>query len=380
MRKFLAILALLATGLAGWSAEIVVEPNPAPSAGVDISGEGFRPGQRIRLQVDGRKGSVNVLGVRSDGTFAVGPLTDSLTPGPHKIDARDYDTGRILATTTLSVEPADGWDDQPAFGEREPSRPLEFRDQANVVIAGRHFARQIGRDVVSIRLERCANVRIEGCDFDECTEPIFAIGCRNIEVAWCRARNIVGPSERDGTHRGNFVQLDSCTGFWLHDFLVRGGDTEDVVSCYKSGGVSAEQPSVIERFKIEGVDWRSRSGTGVILGDGGTGSYVTVRDGTMLSPGQVGMQICGGIGHKISGLTLFAEPREGTSPNVAISTWVDHGGPRPHATVSDLRVNWRGNDGRSNPFWWQAGSNERITTERCDWNAPVNPEALRAEF
>jgi hypothetical protein len=80
--------------------------------------------------------------------------------------------------------------------------------------------------------------------------------------------------------------------------LIVGGDTEDIISYFTAiGGQCAWN-------KIDGSGWLSRSGTGILLGDGG-GSGVVVENNTLLNPGQVGIGIAGGQDHIVRNNTAY---------------------------------------------------------------------------
>jgi hypothetical protein len=190
-------------------------------------------------------------------------------------------------------------------------------------------------------------VTIDGVDFDTVAEGVFAINSSNITVRNTRYSNITGPSARDGGHHGNLVQFDTVNGFSIDHNAGIGGDTEDIVSLFKSGN------GVVTDNRFEGTSWSSGSGTGIIIGDGGSGSNVEVARNVLVSPGQVGIQIIAGTGHRVHDNVLYAAPRPGqTSPNVAISSYASN----PTAEVYANRVYWRKNDGSENPYWWGSGT------------------------
>jgi hypothetical protein len=235
----------------------------------------------------------------------------------------------------------------PSFGSRPSSGPIRLSGSAcqGVTISNRTF-RNLGSKVVAISLSGCKGVVIDGVDFDAVAEGVFAINSSGITVRNTRYRNITGPSARDGGHHGNLVQFDTVNSFAIHHNRGVGGDTEDIVSLFRSGN------GRVTDNHFEGTTWSSRSGTGIIVGDGGSGSNVEVARNVLVSPGQVGIQVIGGTGHRIHDNVLYAAPRSGlTSPNVAISSYASN----PTAEVWNNRVYWRKNDGSQNPYWWGSG-------------------------
>jgi hypothetical protein len=226
-----------------------------------------------------------------------------------------------------------------------------------VTISNKTF-RALGTGVIAISLSGCNGVTIDAVDFDTVAEGVFAYNSRNITIRNTRYSNIIGPHQRNGSHRGNLVQFDTVTGFLVSGNKGKGGDTEDIVSLFKTntGRVTGNQ--------FEGTNWSSGSGTGIIAGDGGGGSGIEIDDNVLVNPGQVGIQLINGNAN-VHDNVIYAAPRTGTSPNVGISTY---GGTVSGARVTNERVYWRKNDGSQNPFWWgagtptQTGNNWRDTT------------------
>jgi hypothetical protein len=247
----------------------------------------------------------------------------------------------------------------PPFGSRPASGPISLSGSAcqGVTISNKTF-RALGTGVIAIALSGCNGVTIDAVDFDTVAEGVFAYNSRNITIRNTRYSNIIGPHERNGSHRGNLVQFDTVTGFLVSGNKGKGGDTEDIVSLFKTntGRVTGNQ--------FEGTNWSSGSGTGIIAGDGGGGSGIEIDDNVLVNPGQVGIQLINGNAN-VHDNVIYAAPRTGTSPNVGISTY---GGTVSGASVTNERVYWRKNDGSQNPFWWgagtpaQTGNNWRDTT------------------
>jgi hypothetical protein len=218
--------------------------------------------------------------------------------------------------------------------------------------------------VIAIALSGCNGVTIDSVDFDTVSEAIFAYNSSNITVKYSRYRNITGPHERNGTHRGNFVQFDSVNGVVIDHNKGVGGDTEDIVSLYRTGNAK------VSYNQFQGTNWSSGSGTGIILGDGGTGNNVEVAYNTLVTPGQVGIQIIDGTGHRVHDNVVYSATRPGQmSPNVGMSSY----GGSPSAEVWNNRVLWYKNSGAQNPYWWGAGS---INAHDNNWHAALDPSSL----
>jgi uncharacterized protein YkwD len=277
----------------------------------------------------------------------------------------------------ITPVPTTGWGAQPAFMARPTSGTLRFSNQGPLTVNAKAFASQVGSGVISLQFLNCWDITLTGLDFDGDTEPMFFYQCHGkLEIGWCRAQNIVGPHQRDGTHRGNFYQQDSC--LWdsmdVHHLKVKGGDTEDVLSHFRSGGKTVGAAKVHD-FAFDMTGWKSGSGTGIIAADAG-GGPLDVYDGTMLNPGQVGMQLIDGKGHRVHGLTIYSAKGQVVNPNVGMSSYSGS----PTADVFSNRVRWYRNDGSENPYWWGAGSINAHTSPgdplANDWHATIDPKVL----
>jgi uncharacterized protein YkwD len=297
------------------------------------------------------------------------PLYDSAGGAFSRVDNKVYAAMEWIDFPSVPVPTTDTWSSRPAFGSRTTSATVRIVGQSGFTISGKKFAQQIGHDIVSIRLEQCSNFKILDNDFDSDTEPIFCYQCHDFELGWLRAKNIVGPSQRDGTHRGNLVQMDTCTKFLIHDCKIKGGDTEDVISMFKSGGRSATDMSIVDKIQMEMTGWKSGSGTGIILGDAG-GGYIEVMNSMLLNPGQVGIQIIDGPGLKVHDNIIYSAKGQIAPPNVGISSY----GGNPIADVYNNKVKWFKNDGSENPYWFGAGSITNRTSNQ--WHAAIDPSTL----
>jgi parallel beta-helix repeat protein len=268
---------------------------------------------------------------------------------------------------TPTPAPATG---TPAFGSRPASAPLTFNAPCNnIVIEGKGFYNSTGK--VAIQLFGCNHVTIRNNDFDNDLGGILAEDSTDVTVVQNRFRNIGNGTI--GSGHSNLLQFARTTGGYVAYNRGIGGKTEDMFSFWNSGGTSAT-PLVVEYNNLEGTNWSSGSGTGVILGDGGVGKYITIRHNTFLNPGQVGIQIIDGVGHKIYDNDVYAEARPGqTSPNVGISSYDGN----PSAEVYNNRVKWVKNNGSENPYWWGAGS---INAHDNDWHANLKASDLRVSL
>src|SRR3954449_2309966 len=169
--------------------------------------------------------------------------------------------------------------------------------------------RPAGRNVLV--LDGVSNLTIDLIDFDTVPEGIYINASHDVTIRRIRARNIFGPLTRTGFHSGNLIQTNDSSRLTITDFIVlqphtipadynlppvRNPNTGQLVSSYGTedivslGGQPGRWGNItIARFKIDGGAWQSWSGTGMFLGDGRSGHDITVRDGLMLNPGQVGI-------------------------------------------------------------------------------------------
>ena len=251
-------------------------------------------------------------------------------------------------------------------------RDPEDRQLRQPVIEGKTF-KDLGADVEAIHLENCNNVTIRNNDFANVAQAITVANSTNVKIEWNRYSNIVGPHARVGKNRANFVQLVNVSRGYISHNKGKGGDTEDIVSLYRSGGTSAS-PFIVEYNHFQGTNWTSSSGSGIALGDD-TSGYSIARYNILLNPGQVGIFIAGGTNHKIIGNTIYGEKR--TSSNVGLYVGTS---TRPRARVTRSGTTWcpgrtppdpptpRGTAGTAGPS--PAG---RSNT----WNANLDPASLQ---
>lgn len=259
------------------------------------------------------------------------------------------------------------------FGGRVSSSAIALTNQSNVTIRGKGFG-SIGNDVSSIQLVGCNNILITECDFTDCCQPITVVNSTNVEIRWCRYKNITGPHARNGTHRANFTQWDNSFGGSIHHNKGIGGDTEDIISIYRSGGTDTAHPLVIEYNWFEGTNWTSTSGSGMILGDG-DGSHIVARYNKLLNPGQVGIGIASGTDIHLLNNIVYGEQR--TSSNVGIYVWNQSGSTCSGHEVRGNTVSWLNAAGSINPAF-NAGNCGAIAGWADDntWVATINPATL----
>jgi hypothetical protein len=258
-----------------------------------------------------------------------------------------------------------------AFLARKPSGPIVISGRSNVVISGKQFV-NLGAGVSAIRIEHSHHVTITANDFKNVAEGIMVLDSTDVVITWNRYENITGPHERTGANVGNFTQWEASWGGEIYHNKGIGGDTEDIVSLYRSGG-SPAAPLLVANNQFQGTNWSSGSGSGMMLGDAG-GAYITVRDNILVSPGQVGIGVPGGSHIRILDNILYGARR--SASNVGIYVWNQSGSPCSSIEVAGNRVLWTKADGVDSGGWDGGGCGTVAGWGNNDWHAALNPSAL----
>jgi len=260
------------------------------------------------------------------------------------------------------------------FLSRPASPPIwKKRGCDGIVIEGLSF-QDLGPDVEAIHLEKCHGVTIRANDFARVAQGITIVDSTDVKVEWNRYLDILGPHAREeGVHRANFVQLVEVTGGDIAHNKGKGGDTEDIVSLFHSGG-TRDSPFVVEYNQFEGDDWSSGSGSGIALGDAAS-AWSIARYNTLLNPGQVGIFIAGGTNHSIIGNIVFGAQR--ARSNVGIYVWNQSDSRCAGNEVSDNRVSWTTQAGLRNGSWNAKNCGPITGWKSNDWDAKIDPATLK---
>jgi hypothetical protein len=224
-------------------------------------------------------------------------------------------------------------------------------------------------------------IRLVDIDLADLVGGIYLYNCRGtLLIDGIRSRNIGNGTI--GAGKSNHIQLAECSlagAIRRNRFL--GGRTEDMLSTWHSGGRGAGQELVIEDNALQGLvadtatarAWDSSSGTGIIVGDGGGSAkngWIIVRRNTLLTPGQVGLQIIDGPGLQIYDNVIVAERRR--QNNNPMTTWEGN----PKGVVRDNRYLWTKEDG-STPAPWSHNGWSGIDFRGNVEDASLDPAALR---
>ncbi|MGF7234508.1 MAG: hypothetical protein ACQSGP_06075 [Frankia sp.] len=210
-------------------------------------------------------------------------------------------------------------------------------------------------------------------DFKDVAQPITVENSTNVEISYNRYQNITGPHDRNGSNRGNFTQWVGSRGGSIHNNKGIGGDTEDIVSVYQSGGTDAAHPLIIENNAFEGTNWSSSGGSGMMLGDDG-GSHIIARNNTLLNPGQVGFGVPSGTDIHIVNNTLYGAQR--ALSNVGIYVWNQSSSSCGGIEVSGNKVHWLNSAGTINGGWNAGNCGTVAGWDTNNWNASINPATL----
>lgn len=322
-------------------------------------------------------GAVTILGVGLAFValmLAPSPGSRTATPSPPAAEAATPAISSAVPATptatpivTPAAHTAGAVTDVP-FGSRPRSDALYLRDCRDIVIENLTF-RDLGPEVIAIHLDQCTNVQIRNVDFINVSEAVYVENSSGISVIGSRYHTITGPSERvRGRNSGNFVQFDGVDGGVIARNSGKGGDTEDIVSLFRTHAV------VVEENHFEGVDWRSPSGSGIALGDAG-GSGNVARGNVLVNPGQAGIFIAGGRDHAILDNVVYGEQRP--LSNVGIYVWNQADSECSGHTVAGNRIHWVKADGSRNSFW-NAGNCGPV--DGSNDTAPFDPAPYRVQL
>ena len=232
----------------------------------------------------------------------------------------------------------------------------------NVVVANKSWVGFSTRTCLTVH--DAHNVNIHDVDFANCGGGIFLVNVTGtVHIENVRARNIGDGTI--GSGHGNVIQLNNVwqsapelplRGARIRSIRAYGGDTEDVISVYKSGGIDAAHPLVIGNVHIEHpltgpLAWSSASGTCVNLADGG-GHDIRLQNSTFLNCGAVGIQM-NEPQHNVKARNNIVYGQRRPTSNVGLSQWSSGSCPStcPGNEYGDNRVWWMNSDGNPNPLW-----------------------------
>ena len=224
------------------------------------------------------------------------------------------------------------------------------------------------------------NVYLHDLDFADNGGDIFVIN----STGQIRIENIRARNTGDGTigsGHGNVIQLNNT---WddgsggIRGVQALGGDTEDMISVFKSGGVDSAHPLVIENNHLESplppssLAWSSGSGTGINLADYG-GHDIVVRNNTLLNVGQVGIQLNQPTRVHVFNNIVYGAARTGS--NVGLSQWNGSSCACSGNEIVNNRVWWVKASGTASSIWL-SGTAQVSTSGNVAQDATIDPNGL----
>ena len=273
--------------------------------------------------------------------------------------------------TRISIPtPSDPW--SVPFLNKTPSDKIHLMNCSDVTITGKQF---VNIADVAIIVEQCNNVTITGNDFSNVVGGIFILDSTNVTVTWNRYENI-----GDGTFgsgHSNFVQFAKSFGGYIAHNKGIGGNTEDIISIFQSGGSSASSPLIIEYNAFQGTNWSSESGSGSMMGDS-CGAHMVIRFNTYLSPGQSGIGIACGTDIHITDNIIYGEMRP--LSNVGIYIWNQYTGECSGNEIARNQVRWYRYDGVENPYWNSGNCGVVAGESTNNWHADLDPAQLEVKL
>lgn len=225
---------------------------------------------------------------------------------------------------------------------------------------------------VAITLKNCKRIKIIDCAFKGCG-CIYAVSCSDLQVLSCKADDIMCKFPR-----GQFFQANGCQG----PIIVSGNEihcdnpfrneTEDIINFYKTEGAD-DRPCVVSSNYISNRGASSKTGGGIMLGNGAPSSWQFAFDNVLVNPGQYGIAVSGGNNFKISGNQVYSE-RTAIS-NVGIYAWNQTDKPCKDVEIAGNKVNWTSKSGEKNG-WWDGGNVGGLIIKNNDFKWLGKPNAV----
>jgi len=270
------------------------------------------------------------------------PTTTSSTTTTIAVPATTT-TSTTATTSTTTVPPTTTSTTTSLPSETTPF--LSYPDSEPVVIDGGTGIElselSIQGGTIAITIRNVTGAYIHDIDFADVVGGIYIYNSTDVVIEDVRGRNVGDGTI--GSGHSNYVQFAESVGGAVRRSIFIGGDTEDMISTWHSGGI------VIEDNYLENSSWSSDSGTGIILSDGEgspNNGNITVRNNVLINPGQVGIQCIDGPNLKVYGNVVFGEARP--LSNQPFSSWEG----APVAEVYDNVHRWYKPDGSQTSGWF----------------------------
>jgi hypothetical protein len=227
---------------------------------------------------------------------------------------------------------------------------------------------------VGIRISGSAGVVVTESRIERTLAGIYALRSRDIGAICNTLEDARGP-----VPRGQHVQLDQVSGSLNRIACNVGrnrpgaGTPEDAINLHRSHGMAGAPIRVTRNLIIGGGP--SRSGGGILLGDGG-GSHQVASGNVLVDPGQYGVAVASGHDMALADNSVYARRQPFT--NVGIYVWNQYKEACRSVTVSGNRVRWASASGRPNPFWDGRNCGPIAGLRENDFAAELEPEVLLA--
>lgn len=321
---------------------------------------GVQTTRRLQLSVPTCTAPNYWVNLTTGETQSVVTTTATTTPTTVATTTTPTTTATTIPTTT-TTQPAGSFLSYPHQSGRQTF------SGSNVVVANKSWVGFTSGACLTV--SNATNVWVHDVDFDGCGGAVFLINVTGtVTIENVRARNTGNGSI--GSGQGNVVQLNnvfSSAGV-IRNVKAYGGDTEDVISIFKSGGTDASHPLVVEDVHVEHpltgtLAWSSGSGTCANLADAG-GHDILLRNSTFLNCGSVGIQMNEPDARVVAtGNTVYGAAR--TTSNVGLSQWSSGNCPStcPGNAYVTNRVFWQKSSGSSNPSWLSGNYPVSIDTQ-----------------
>lgn len=220
--------------------------------------------------------------------------------------------------------------------------------QHDMTVSGYYFHGIAGQP--ALQLVSCARITVTDCDFQGNCGDIYAVDSTDIVIdGGIRAKDTGDGTI--GSGHSNVVQFNRVAGTIsaVRGLQVYGGNTEDMVSIFDSGGDDSSHPIIVENCAFESplppdsLAWSSGSGSGTMVE---SGTHVVVQNNTYLNVGQGGLGFNGGTDVRYLGNILYGAQRTGANVGLyglplSSGLWI----------VQRNRVWWKNASGSLNSHW-----------------------------
>lgn len=231
---------------------------------------------------------------------------------------------------------------------------------------------------LGVYLERCKNITIENCTFENLATALLAENCSdNIKFEYNDVKNILG-SSKGGSIAGSMVQFVRMTGagnsvsYNVCENIPGESAPEDIINMNDQSSGTPESPIIIANNWIRGGG-PSGSGGGINLGDV-NGSYQTAENNILVDPGQYGIAISGGHHNVLRNNKVYATKQDFTNVGIIVCNWYAKNGFDCHdVTVANNEVNYINKNGNANTLW-----NANNCGEINGWNTNTYNPQLKA--